>query len=151
LCGIEGKIERLYGALAEGTVKDTDLFRKSLSRLEAERDETLRLISSLNEKRDIPKQLLSPQNLARFAAAARERLHAEDAGLRKGYVRHFVERIEVDDGTITVRGSKAALASGLLPPANGGEGRVPSFVPEWWARQDSNLRQHRYERRVLTN
>ena len=21
----------------------------------------------------------------------------------------------------------------------------------WWARQDSNLRQHRYERRVLTN
>ena len=22
---------------------------------------------------------------------------------------------------------------------------------EWWARQDSNLRQHRYERRVLTS
>ena len=36
--GTEGKIERLYGALAEGTVNDTDLFRKSLSRLEAERD-----------------------------------------------------------------------------------------------------------------
>jgi hypothetical protein len=27
----EGKIERLYGVLAEGMVKDSDLFRKSLS------------------------------------------------------------------------------------------------------------------------
>jgi hypothetical protein len=26
-----------------------------------------------------------------------------------------------------------------------------SRLTEWWARQDSNLRQHRYERRVLTN
>ena len=40
LAAAEGKIERLYGALAEGTVKDTDLFRKSLSRLEDERYET---------------------------------------------------------------------------------------------------------------
>ncbi len=133
LSGIEGKIERLYGALAEGTVKDTDLFRKSLSWLEAERDETLRLISSLSEKREIPKQLVSRQNLDRFAAAVRERLHGEDARLRKSYVRHFIESIEVDDGTITMRGSKAVLASGLVPAANGGEGRVPSFVPEWWA------------------
>jgi hypothetical protein len=36
-------------------------------------------------------------------------------------------------------GSKAALVSGLVPPTNGGEGGVPSFVPEWWAQQDSNL------------
>ena len=28
---------------------------------------------------------------------------------------------------------------------------APNGVTEWWARQDSNLRQHRYERRVLTN
>jgi hypothetical protein len=146
----EGKIERLYGAMTEGTVKDTDLFRKSLSRLEAERDETLRLIASLNERREVPKQLVSRKNLARFAEAARARLHADDARLRKGYVRHFVERIEVNDGEITLRGSKAALASGLLSPADGGEGGVRSFVPEWWAGQDSNLQPDRYERPALT-
>jgi hypothetical protein len=28
---------------------------------------------------------------------------------------------------------------------------VLSRNAEWWARQDSNLRQHRYERRVLTS
>jgi site-specific DNA recombinase len=41
LSGTETKIERLYSALADGTVKDTDLFRKSLSRLEGEREATL--------------------------------------------------------------------------------------------------------------
>jgi site-specific DNA recombinase len=138
LSGTEGKIERLYGALSEGTVKDTDLFRKSLSRLEAEREETMRLIGSLNEKRTVPKQLLNRKNLIRFADAARARLHTEDARLRKGYVRHFVERIDVDDGEITVRGPKAALAAGLVPPADGGAGGVPSFVPEWWGWEDSN-------------
>lgn len=130
----EGKIERLYGALAEGTVKDTDLFRKSLARVEAEREEALRLIGSLEQQRAVPKQLVSRKNIERFALAARERLHAEDARMRKGYVRQIVERIEVADDTITVRGSKAALASGLLPPAEEGAGEVPRFVPEWWAR-----------------
>ena len=35
----EGKIERLYAAVADGTVGDTSMFRKSLSDVEAERDE----------------------------------------------------------------------------------------------------------------
>ncbi len=98
------------------------------NRFEAERDQTLRLIGSLEQQRSAPRQHLSRKNLARFALAARERLHAEDARLRKGYVRQIVERIEVDDNTITVRGSKAALASGLLPPAEDGAGEVP----KWW-------------------
>lgn len=150
LSGTKARIERLYGALAEGTVKDTDLFRKSLARLDAERDETLRLIGSLNEQRAVPKQLLSRKNIAAFAAAARERLHAQDPRLRKGYVRQLIERIDVDDAVVTVRGPKAALASGLAGPVAPGAAGVPGFVPEWWARQDSNLRQRRYERRVLT-
>ena len=135
----EAKIERLYGALAEGTVNDTDLFRKSLERVEAERDETLRLIAGLEQQRALPRQLLSKASLARFAAAARKQLRADDPTLRKGYVRQFLERIDVDDAEIRLRGSKSALASGILPPANGGTGTVPSFVPEWWAHKDSNL------------
>jgi hypothetical protein len=68
----------------------------------------------------VPKRILSRKNLARFAMTMRERLHVEDARLRKGYVRCFVERIEVDDATITVRGLKAVLASGFLAPAETG-------------------------------
>jgi hypothetical protein len=105
-----------------------------------------------DQLRAVPKHLLNRKNLARFTAAARERLHAEDARLRKRCVRHFIERIEVGDATITVRGSKAALASALFPQANSdGGGGVPGYVPEWWARLDSNQRPDRYERPALTN
>ncbi|MCC7428661.1 MAG: recombinase family protein [Alphaproteobacteria bacterium] len=140
LAATEGKIERLYDALAEGVFADNELFRKSLTRHEAQREETLRLIAGLEQQRELPRKMLGKANLARFAAAARAQLRAEDATLRKGYVRQFLERIDVDDGEIRLRGSRAALASGLLPPAgNGGAATVPGFVPEWWARQGSNL------------
>jgi site-specific DNA recombinase len=74
-----------------------------------------------------------------------------ESGFRKAYLRQFVERIEVDDDEIRMRGSHAALAQGLAARPVEAEGGVPSFGADWWARQDSNLRQHRYERRVLTN
>jgi hypothetical protein len=85
------------------------------------------------------------------AAAARERLRGEDAALRKGYVRQFVERIEVDDHEIRIIGPTANLAGGVPGSGRATASGVPSFDKGWWARQDSNLRQHRYERRVLTN
>lgn len=125
------------------------MFRASLTRLEGEREECLRLIASLETHREVPRHLLTRENLARFAAAAGERLHAEDATLRKGYVRQFIDRVEVGDKEIRVMGPQAALADGLLgshPAAGTG---VPSFAREWWAHQDSSLgpadREARYD------
>jgi hypothetical protein len=37
----EGRIERLYAALADGTVSDTNMFRRSLAQMEREREDTL--------------------------------------------------------------------------------------------------------------
>ncbi len=109
----EEKIERLYAALAEGTVADTDLFRRSLAKLEQDREEQTRLAASLERRQAIPRQMVSKENLARFAAAASERLRASDRSLGKGYIRQFIDRIEVADDQIRIYGSKAALAEGL--------------------------------------
>jgi len=132
---IEDKIERSFTALAEGTIKDNELFRKFHAGLEAEREEALHLIAALERQREIPRRMLSQENLRRFAGLARARLRGDDPQLRKRYVRHFVERIEVADDTITIKGSQAALASaaGRDPDDDpGGGGGVPSFVTEWW-------------------
>src|SRR5690606_22663832 len=133
----EAKIERLYAAVADGTVSDTGLFRQSLERLEGEREEALKLIASPEQRKDVPKHLLSKDRLAKFAAAAAERLRAEDATLRKGYMRQLVERVEVDDREIRIIGSKSVLANGVLDSGSGGAAGVPRFEREWWARQDS--------------
>jgi site-specific DNA recombinase len=147
----ETRVERLYAALADGTVTDTTVFRWSLSQVENEREEIVRSIAALEKRQDVPRHLLTKDNIGRFAAAARERLRGEDAALRKGYVRQFVERIEVDDHEIGIIGPTASLAGGVPGSGHATASGVPSFDKVWWARQDSNLRQHRYERRVLTN
>jgi site-specific DNA recombinase len=147
----EEKLQRLYDAVADGTLPRTDSLKNTASRLEQRRDELVRLVSSADRKRHVPVHLLTPQNLDRFATAVREAMRNRDSGFRKAYIWRFVERVEVDDDEIRIRGSHAALAQGIAARPQDDAGGVPSFGQDWWARQDSNLRQHRYERRVLTN
>ena len=132
----ETRIERLYAAL----VTDTALFRRSLSQIETDREEIVRNIAALERRQDVPRHLLTEDNMARFAAAARERLRSEDPTLRKGYVRQFVDRIEVDDHEIRIIGPTANLLGGVLGSGRATASGVPSFGQGWWAQQDSNLR-----------
>jgi DNA invertase Pin-like site-specific DNA recombinase len=136
---IEDKIRRLYEALAEGTVTDTDIFRQTLSGLERDREEHLRLVSSLEQRRVVPSHLLNRKKLERFAAAMSCKFHAKDNSLRKAYVRQFVDRIEVDDGEVRIFGSKAALAKAVAHPDSALTTGVPNFERGWWAHKDSNL------------
>jgi hypothetical protein len=151
LRGTEEKLQRLYEAVADGTLLRTGSLMNTASRLEQRRDELVRLVRFADRERHVPVHVLTPQNLDRFATAVREAMRNRESGFRKAYIRRFVERVEVDDNEICFRGSHAALAKGIAVRPAEALGRVPSFVPEWWARQDSNLRQHRYERRVLTS
>jgi site-specific DNA recombinase len=151
LCEVEERIERMYAALADGTVGDTDMFRRSLAQIEGDREETLRMIAALERHREVPRHLLTKSSIARFVAAVRARLRDENASLRKRYIRLFVSRIDISDREIRIMGPKSSLAEGVLASGSDAAAGVPSFVQGWWARQDSNLRQHRYERRVLTS
>jgi site-specific DNA recombinase len=136
LRGTETKIERLYAALADGTVSDTDMFRRSMTQVEDERDETLRMIAALEKHREVPRHLLTKRNIERFATTARARLRDESARLRKGYMRQLVSRIEVGDRQIRVCGPESALANGVLDSGSDQAAGVPSFVQGWWANQE---------------
>ena len=108
------------------------------------------MIAALERHREVPRHLLTKRNIERFATAARARLRHESASLRKSYMRQLVSRIDVGDREIRVSGPHSGLADGVLDSGSDPAAGVPSFVQGWWARQDSNLRQHRYERRILT-
>ena len=63
----------------------------------------------------------------------------------------FVDHIEVDDTEVRIFGSESALAAAISEAEQSGTDKVPAFVREWWARQDSNLQPDRYERPALTS
>ena len=62
-----------------------------------------------------------------------------------------MKRIEVSDHEIRISGPNAAIAAKTPKETKPGTDMMPSSVPKWWARQDSNLQPDRYERSALTN
>ena len=128
LKAVELRIERLYDALADGTVNDTTMFGRSLAAIENEREDLIRNIGSLEAHKEVPRRLLTKDNIARFADAARGRLRGDDPALRKGDIRQLVERIEVDDEEIRYIGPNAGLAQAMLGSGHVAMPGLPSFV-----------------------
>ncbi|WP_461346021.1 recombinase family protein [Bradyrhizobium sp. USDA 4451] len=84
---------------------------------------------------------ITPQALKTFASQARRRMRTESGGYRRDHLRALAQRIEVDAKEVRIMGSKSVLlrtlvaASGAKSTAFG----VPSFVPKWRTRHDSNV------------
>src|SRR5713101_6107119 len=75
------------------------------------------------------------------ASKARRRMRAESGGYRRDHLRALAQRVEVDAKEVRIMGSKSVLLRTLVAASSAksaGFG-VPSFVPKWRARQDSNL------------
>ncbi len=68
-------------------------------------------------------------------------MRTEAGGYRRDYLRALAQRVEVDAQELRIMGSKSELLRTLVAASgvkSAGFG-VPSFVPNWRARQDSNL------------
>jgi len=135
---IEEKIGRLYDALSEGVVTNSDGFKRTLGALEQQREELLRQVGTIGRQKDIPRGLLTPRNIDRFAQAARERLADGNPEFRKRYVRMFVDRIEVADEEIRIYGPKIALAQAISGGSKAPMGGVPSLDAGWWWKQSAS-------------
>ena len=83
---------------------------------------------------------ITPQALKTFASLARRRMRNESGGYRRDHLRALAQRIEVDTKEIRIMGSNSVLLRTLVAASGAktvGFG-VPSFVPKWRARRDSN-------------
>ena len=85
-------------------------------------------------------QAITPQMVRRFARTARERIRIDGGGYRRDHLRALAQRVEVDAQELRIMGSKSELLRTLVAASSAktaGFG-VPSFVPKWRARRDSN-------------
>ena len=131
------RLQRLYAALAEGTVSDTTSFRGTVGTVEAERAEITHHLSILDRGSPPLRQALSNQQAATIAASLKRRLLDAPSALQRRYVRGLVSEIVVDRDTATISGPPAAIAAAISAPDKMGE--VRTSVREWRARKDSNL------------
>jgi site-specific DNA recombinase len=135
------RLNRLYDAIEGGiaNVDDPDL-KTRIATLAATRDQAridadraAALLETIGQK------AITPQMLHTFACTARDRMRLPGGGYRRDHLRALAQRVEVDDGEVRIMGSKGDLLR-TLAGATDGMGPVPSFVPKWRTRSDSNAR-----------
>ncbi len=143
LSQVNKRIRNLLDAVADGTVKDSDLFKEKIEEAETERADLQRLIDA--QERQV-KEALKPITIDQAKiAATRLKRFLEDAppDLKKRYIRAFVSEIVVGKTEIVISGPKDAFAEAVssenLAHVAAASGPVRSFIREWRTREDSNL------------
>jgi hypothetical protein len=158
---VDAKLRRLYDAIENGVADLADpMLKDRITELKATRDQAHADAERAEGALERVGPAVTPQSLKTFARQARKRLRTENGGYRRDYLRALAQRVEVDAQELRIMGSKSELIRTLAAASSAktaGFG-VPSSVPKWRARKDSNpipkvlihpARQPRRPRRTL--
>ncbi len=139
----DAKLKRLYDAIENGIADLTDpMLKDRVTELKAIRDQARADAERAEDAVERVGPSLTPQALKTFASQARRRMRTETGGYRRDHLRALAQRVEVDAKEVRIMGSKSVLLRTLVAASSGKTAAfgVPSFVPNWRARKDSNLR-----------
>lgn len=138
----EAKLKRLYDAIESGIADISDpLLRERVTELKAVRDQARADAERAEGALDRAGPSITPQALNTFASRARRRMRTEQGGYRRDHLRALAQRVEVDAKEVRIMGSKSVLLRTLVAASSAKTAAfgVPSFVPNWRARHDSNV------------
>jgi site-specific DNA recombinase len=138
----DAKLKRLYDAIENGVADLSDpMLKERIAELKAVRDQARADAERAQETIDRAGPIVTAQALTRFARTARKRMRTDSGGYRRDHLRALAQRVEVDAKEIRIMGSKSALLRTLVAASSAKSATfgVPSSVPKWRARGDSNL------------
>jgi site-specific DNA recombinase len=136
----EARLKRLYDAIESGFAELTDpMLKDRIAELKATRDQARFDAERAEETLNRSGPAITPQALKAFAGAARN----EDRGRRlpPRPLRALAQRIEVDAKEVLIMGDKSVLLRTLVVASSVKSAgfAVPSSVPKWRTRHDSNV------------
>jgi site-specific DNA recombinase len=138
----EAKLERLYDAIENGIADVSDpMLKERVTELKSIRDQARADAERAEGAIDRAGPSITPQALKTFASQVRRRMRTESGGYRRDHLRALAQRLEVDEKEVRIMGSKSVLLRTLVAASGAktaGFG-VPSFVPKWRTRHDSNV------------
>ena len=139
----EAKLKRLYDAIENGIADVSDpLLKERVTELKSIRDQARADAERAEGALDRAGPSITPQALKTFASQARRRMRTESGGYRRDHLRALAQRVEVDAKEVRIMGSKSVLLRTLVAASGVKKAgfAVPSSVPKWRARNDSNIR-----------
>ena len=137
----EAGIRRLLELVEKGLMNAEDPeLKERLVNQKLRRDEAAQEITDLQKRMSAGEPQITPEKVARVAMLLRDKLHDGPPQLRQAYARLLMEEVSVSDQEIRISGSKALLAKSVSSGLDSSTPAVLSFVREWRARHDSNVR-----------
>ena len=137
---LDDRQHRLLDAIESGIVELDELTHQRMQGIKTAREALLIQMSEARGQSDTPREIeyLKPSQVDVFAQALRKKLLSKDSLVAKAYIRLLVDEVQVSDDEAVIKGSYAALAHGLHQMKMGTVNQVPTFIPNWRARRDSN-------------
>jgi site-specific DNA recombinase len=111
----EDRLARLYRLVEEGLTDLDDVLKARLTALKAGRDRATAALERTKEHSASQIQI-EPALIERFGRLMRENFSTGSVPFRKAYLHSLIDRIEVDDAQIRVKGSKDLLEKTVLAP-----------------------------------
>ena len=114
----EDRLRRLYKLVEDGIAEADDILKDRLQALKIDRDSSR---TALDRARGTYRKKLdlSLEQLEGFGQLMRERLTTGDIHFRKAYLGAIIDKIEVDDDHIRIRGRKDVLEQAIIGSASG--------------------------------
>jgi site-specific DNA recombinase len=134
----EVRLRRLYKLVEDGLAEMDEILKARILELSVERDATRAAVVRATSSSSAAPADISPAQIEQFGRLMRERLTTGGIPFRKAYLGAIIDRVEVDDHQIRIRGRKDLLERAVVA---GSSSAVPvrRFVRNWRARKDSNL------------
>ena len=134
---LEKSQRNLLTAIENGLPFD-EVLQKRSQEIKAERESLLVELAGVRRHVALPVDRILPSNIEAFSKAIRAKLTDKD--FAKRYLQVLVDEIVVDGDTATMKGSYTNLANSIAEMKKGTSKEVPSFMLNWCARHDSNVR-----------
>ena len=136
----EERQHRLLEAIETGIVDLDETVQRRAQQLKSAREALLIELAGVRREQSIPADQLKASQVNTFAKTLKAKLLAKDSALAKSYLNLLVDEIIVRDGAATIKGSYRALAhAATIDKIKVGHlKQVPTSIPDWCARRDSN-------------
>lgn len=139
---LDERQHRLLDAIESGVVELDQLTQKRMQQIKISREALLIEQANLKHKPAISFEPLRASQIEKMSNLLKAKLLSDDQEIARNYLHLLVSEVKVTNGEIIVKGglSNLMVANQIATIKNGHIKQVPTSIPDWCARRESNPR-----------